>query len=68
MASGTEVARVMDYSMVIAELRMSAGDFGKITTRTENVPSSKNPKTSRLAILSAIATLKGIVESVKIGT
>ena len=44
------------------------GDFGRITTRTENVPSKKNPKTSALAILSAIATLKGIVESVKIGT
>ena len=44
------------------------GDFGEITTRTENVPSEKNPKTSRLAYLSAIATLKGIVESVRIGT
>ena len=44
------------------------GDFGKITTRTENVPSLKNPKTSKLAMLSAIATLKGITESVKIGT
>ncbi|MBL7156951.1 MAG: aspartate dehydrogenase [Candidatus Omnitrophica bacterium] len=44
------------------------GDFGRITTRTENVPFEKNPKTSKLAALSAIATLKGIVEGVKIGT
>lgn len=44
------------------------GDFGTITTKTENVPSENNPKTSRLAYLSAIATLKGLAESVKIGT
>jgi len=44
------------------------GDFGRITTKTENVPSRKNPKTSELAILSAVATLKGIVDSVRIGT
>jgi len=45
-----------------------AGDFGKIFTRTENVPSSSNPKTSRLAILSAIATLGGAVRNVRVGT
>jgi len=44
------------------------GDFGRITTKTENVPSRKNPKTSELAVLSAIATLKGIIDSVRIGT
>jgi len=44
------------------------GDFGRIVTRSENVPSRKNPKTSMMAVLSAIATLKGIAESVKIGT
>jgi len=55
------------YTKNIHEIEIT-GDFGRITTRTENVPSKKNPKTSALAILSAIATLKGIVESVKIGT
>jgi len=44
------------------------GDSGRITTRTENVPSESNPKTSRLAALSAIATLEGIADSVRIGT
>lgn len=44
------------------------GTFGVIKTITENVPSSANPKTSYLAALSAIATLKGIVDSVHIGT
>jgi len=44
------------------------GDFGRITTRTENLPSPNNPKTSYLASLSAIATLKTITSSLKIGT
>jgi aspartate dehydrogenase len=44
------------------------GDFGRISTKVENVPSPKNPKTSYLAALSAIATLRSIVEPVKIGT
>ena len=44
------------------------GDFGRITTRVENVPSPRNPKTSYLAALSAIATLRSITEPLKIGT
>ncbi len=44
------------------------GNFGKITTRTENLPSPTNPKTSQLAILAAIATLKQVNETVRIGT
>jgi len=44
------------------------GDFGRISTKVENVPSPKNPRTSYLAALSAIATLRSIVEPVKIGT
>ncbi len=44
------------------------GDFGRISTRVENVPSPRNPRTSYLAALSAVATLKSIVENVKIGT
>ena len=44
------------------------GDFGRFFTRTENHPSLQNPKTSRMAILSAIATLTRILSFVKIGT
>jgi aspartate dehydrogenase len=44
------------------------GNFGSITTRTENMPSPGNPKTSYMAILSAVATLEGIMGKVKIGT
>lgn len=41
---------------------------GKIFTRTENMPHPDNPKTSYLAVLSAIATLQQILEPIKIGT
>ena len=44
------------------------GAFGKLTARTENVPSPANPKTSHLAILSAIAVLRQIFEPAKVGT
>ncbi len=44
------------------------GDFGSFYTRTENFPSEENPKTSRLAILSAVATLERILRNVKMGT
>jgi len=44
------------------------GDAGSFYTRTENFPSEQNPKTSRLAILSAVATLERILKYVKIGT
>ena len=44
------------------------GEFGRITTRVENVPSPRNPKTSYLAALSAIATLRSMAEPIKVGT
>ncbi|MFA5199885.1 MAG: aspartate dehydrogenase domain-containing protein [Candidatus Omnitrophota bacterium] len=40
----------------------------RIFTRTENVLHPQNPKTSFLAVLSAIATLRQILQPVKIGT
>jgi aspartate dehydrogenase len=44
------------------------GRFGVLKTRAENVPSPDNPKTSYLAALSAIATLKKITEPIQVGT
>lgn len=41
------------------------GDFGRIIAITENMP-SKNPKTSYLAVLSAINVLKNLKNDVKI--
>lgn len=56
-----------DYTKNIHEVEI-AGHSGRITTRTENVPSKANPKTSELAIFSAIATLEGITQNIRIGT
>ncbi|HSA98468.1 MAG TPA: aspartate dehydrogenase, partial [Candidatus Nitrosotenuis sp.] len=45
------------------------GKFGKITVTVENVPDQNNPKTSRLAILSAIECLRGICsDEMQLGT
>jgi len=44
------------------------GKFGKIQSVTHNIPSKNNPKTSALAIFSAIATLRKIFSSVQIGS
>jgi aspartate dehydrogenase len=44
------------------------GEFGELFVRVKNVPSISNPKTSHLAALSAIATLKRISYSIRVGT
>ncbi len=41
---------------------------GRILTRTENIPHPDNPKTSFLAVLSAVAVLRQILVPVRIGT
>jgi len=43
-------------------------DAGRISTRVENLVHPENPKTSFLAVLSAVATLRQILEPIKIGT
>jgi aspartate dehydrogenase len=43
-------------------------EAGKVFTRTENVLHPDNPKTSFLAVLSAVATLKQILEPSRVGT
>ena len=43
-------------------------DAARIFTRTENILHPKNPKTSYLAVLSAVATLKQILEPMRVGT
>jgi aspartate dehydrogenase len=44
------------------------GDFGELRTKTVNKPFPTNPKTSYIAALSAIATLKKISGSIVVGT
>jgi aspartate dehydrogenase len=43
-------------------------DAARIFTRTENILHPENPKTSYLAVLSAVATLKQILEPMRVGT
>ncbi|MGZ8932990.1 MAG: aspartate dehydrogenase [Halobacteriota archaeon] len=43
------------------------GEFGTFTARFENVP-TENERTSKLAAYSAVATLKRIIDPVKLGT
>jgi len=51
----------------IHEIRVK-GKFGEFTVHIENVPSAKNPKTSYLAALSAVATLRKVTQHMLIGT
>jgi aspartate dehydrogenase len=44
------------------------GDFGSLSLRVENEPSPRNPATSHLASLSAIALLRDIASPLKVGT
>jgi aspartate dehydrogenase len=43
-------------------------DSGKIFTRTQNLVHPDNPKTSYLAVLSAVAALQQILAPLKVGT
>lgn len=51
----------------VHEIRVE-GEFGRLTTKVENVPSRANPRTSQLAAFSAIATLKNLTRSLRVGT
>ena len=45
------------------------GKFGKMSFKIENIPDENNPKTSRLAMLSAIQRLRQICsDDIQIGT
>lgn len=43
------------------------GEFGRIRIEVENLPSPSNPRTSHLASLSAVATLKRVLEPIQLG-
>ncbi len=47
---------------------IARGKFGELTCEVANVPSPTNPKTSYLAALSAIATLRNALSPIQIGT
>jgi aspartate dehydrogenase len=56
-----------DITCNIHEVEIES-EAGKILSRTENLVHPDNPKTSYLAVLSAVATLKQILGPIKIGT
>lgn len=51
------IIAVPDGAENVHEIRVE-GEFGRLTVKVENFPSSVNPRTSQLAAFSAIATLK----------
>ena len=64
------VIRIMtspQYKTNSHEIEMT-GDFGRISTRTDNVVCPDNPRTSYLAVLSGIQTLKQFCTGILIGT
>jgi aspartate dehydrogenase len=65
----TTVKIVADESLETNVHQITAqGDAGRIETRVQNVPSPRNPKTSYLASLSAIALLDELASQQSIGT
>ena len=44
------------------------GEFGRLNILIENIPSETNPKTGKLSALSALATLRKITSTVRVGT
>lgn len=65
--TSVKIVAVPNATRNIHEIEIDS-DAGKIFTRTDNVIHPDNPKTSFLAVLSALATLKEILEPVRIGT
>jgi len=56
-----------DYKVNSHEIEV-VGEFGRMVTKTENVVCPDNPKTSYLAVLSAVQTLKQYFQHINIGT
>jgi aspartate dehydrogenase len=64
----TKVRIVADPVVTRISHRILAhGKFGRLRAEVENMPNPKNPKSSYMASLSAIATLKKIVNPIQIG-
>ncbi|HWF37975.1 MAG TPA: aspartate dehydrogenase [Candidatus Acidoferrales bacterium] len=61
------VVAVPGGSKNVHEIRVF-GEFGRLSVDVENVPSKSNPRTSQLAAFSALATLKNLTRSLRVGT
>jgi aspartate dehydrogenase len=62
-----QVAAVPGGTQNVHEIT-AQGEFGCLRMTVENVPSESNPRTSRLAAFSALATLDGLTRSLRVGT
>ncbi len=62
-----EIVADPDAELNMHEVR-AKGEFGELLCKTENLPSKDNPKTSALAAMSAVATIRRITETLIIGT
>jgi len=58
--TGVRIITSPRYTKNSHELEVK-GEFGRLVAMTENVPSRQNPKTSQLAIFSALAKLKEVI-------
>ena len=56
-----------ELTEIVYEIEVE-GSFGKMLTRTVNVPSTTSPNTNYLAVLSAVAMLRRILYALKVGT
>ncbi|KXB01000.1 hypothetical protein AKJ43_03755 [candidate division MSBL1 archaeon SCGC-AAA261D19] len=65
----TKVKIIADPSLTsnVHEVNVKGG-VGELSTKAKNVPSPDNPKTSYLAALSAIMTLRSLTEVISVGT
>ncbi|KXB07933.1 hypothetical protein AKJ58_01450 [candidate division MSBL1 archaeon SCGC-AAA385D11] len=65
----TKVKIIADPSLTsnVHEVNVK-GEVGELSTKAKNVPSPDNPKTSYLAALSAIMTLRSLTEVISVGT
>ncbi len=64
---GIRISTSPDFKVNSHEIEV-VGEFGRMVTKTENMVCPDNPKTSFLAVLSAIQALKQYFQEVKIGT
>lgn len=69
---GVDRTRVKVYADPLAKRNthelFARGAFGRLQLEVENLPSPQNPRTSQLAALSAVATLRKITSSLRVGT
>jgi aspartate dehydrogenase len=67
-AEHTEVQVVVDPGIAVNMHRVEAeGDFGRLEVVVRNRPCPANPRTSYLAVLSAVALLKGLQQRIRVG-